>query len=40
MSGHGQGKELVSIPNYLAAYAIHLAASNIVFLVNADEELK
>ena len=40
LGGHGQGKEPFSIPNYLAAYALHLAASNIVFLVNANRQLK
>jgi hypothetical protein len=34
-SGHGQGAEPVAIPDYLAAYAVHLAAANIVMLVQA-----
>jgi hypothetical protein len=34
-AGHGQGAEPVDVPQYLAAYALHLAASNIVLLVEA-----
>ena len=36
--GHGQGKEPISIPDYMASYALHLAASDIVFLVRASEK--
>jgi hypothetical protein len=36
-SGHGQGAEPVIIPNFVAEYALHLAAANIVFLVHANE---
>ncbi|MEX2226449.1 MAG: hypothetical protein WEB52_08375 [Dehalococcoidia bacterium] len=32
---HGQGATPVAVPDYLAAYALHLAASNIVVLVSA-----
>ena len=39
-SGHGQGKELINIPGHLAAYALHLAASNIVLLVEAHKSVK
>lgn len=39
-SGHGQGAEPVEVPGYLAAYALHLAASNIVFLVEAHRTAK
>jgi hypothetical protein len=34
-AGHGQGLEPVNVPEYLAAYALHLTASNIVLLVEA-----
>ena len=34
-AGHGQGSETVEVPDYLAAYALHLTATNIVFLINA-----
>jgi len=34
-SGHGAGPISVVIPEYLASYALHLAAANIVFLVEA-----
>ncbi|MEP0868885.1 hypothetical protein NDA01_03615 [Trichocoleus desertorum AS-A10] len=36
-SGHGQGSQPISVPEYLAAYALHLTASNIVLLVEAFE---
>ena len=38
--GHGQGKDPVAIPSHLAAYALHLAASNIVMLLEAHKALK
>ena len=38
-SGHGQGLLRRDIPGYLAGYALHLAATNIVFLVEAHEAL-
>lgn len=34
-SGHGQGPEEVKVPAYLAAYALHVCASNIVLLIEA-----
>lgn len=34
-SRHGQGAQVRSIPPYFAAYALHLAATNIVMLVEA-----
>ena len=37
--GHGQGPLPVDIPDYFAAYALHLAASNIVLLVEAHKAL-
>jgi hypothetical protein len=33
---HGQGAEPVEVPKYLAAYALHMTASGIVFLVEAN----
>ena len=39
-SGHGQGTEVVKIPDYLAAYGLHLAATNIVFLIEAHNATK
>ena len=32
---HGQGSAPVAVPDYLAAYCLHLTAANIVFLVEA-----
>lgn len=36
-SRHGQGPDPVSIPPHFASYALHLCASNIVFLVQAHK---
>ncbi|MCY3789904.1 MAG: hypothetical protein OXH63_14070 [Gemmatimonadetes bacterium] len=38
LSGHGQGTTPVSVPNHLVAYMLHMTASAIVFLVEADEK--
>jgi hypothetical protein len=38
-SGHGQGAQPIVIPDYMAAYALHLAATNIVMLVRAHKAL-
>jgi hypothetical protein len=34
-AGHGQGPTPVSVPDYLVAYALHMAAANIVLLIQA-----
>lgn len=34
-SGHGQGPVIREVPDHLAAFALHLTASNIVFLMSA-----
>lgn len=39
-SGHGQGSSLVELPTYLASYALHLTASTILFLCEAEQNLK
>ncbi len=39
-SGHGQGATPLEIPAHFAAYALHLAAANIVFLVEAHKALE
>jgi hypothetical protein len=39
-SRHGQGPDPVAIPDHFAAYALHLAASNIVFLIKAHKSLR
>ena len=38
LSGHGQGPHEITVPEYIAAYVLHLTASNILFLARADEE--
>jgi hypothetical protein len=39
-SRHGQGAVTKTVPAHFAAYALHLTASNIVFLVEAHKDLK
>jgi hypothetical protein len=39
-SRHGQGASPTSIPQHFASYALHLAATNIVFLVQAHKSIK
>lgn len=39
LGGHGQGKNPTRVHDYFAGYALHLAATNIVFLVEAHEAL-
>ncbi|MGP3783676.1 STM4504/CBY_0614 family protein [Paenibacillus sp. 1A_MP2] len=38
-SGHGQGESIVHLPPHLVAYALHLAATNIVFLIESYKSL-
>ena len=38
-SGHGQGSEEIVVPEYIAAYILHLTASNILLLAKANEEM-
>ena len=40
LGGHGQGSQIVSVPEWMAAYTLHLTASNIHLLANADNEMK
>ena len=40
LSAHGDGTEEVPVPEYIAAYTLHLTASNILFLAKANEEMK
>ena len=37
--GHGQGSQPVEVPDHIAAYTLHLTASNIVFLVDSHKAL-
>lgn len=39
LGGHGQGTEIIEVPEYLAGYVLHLTASVIVFLVSAEKAL-
>jgi len=38
-SSHGQGNQQVEVPGYLAAYCLHMTASTLVFLVEAEKAL-
>lgn len=38
-SGHGQGESVVQLPPHLVAYALHLAATNILFLMESYKAL-
>ena len=40
LSGHGQGPKEIVVPEYIAAYILHLTASNILLLAKADEDMK
>lgn len=39
LGGHGQGAEVVSVPNHFVAFALHQTAAAIVFLAKAEETL-
>ena len=39
-SGHGQGKEKVTIPEHFVNYALNLAAANIIFLIQVHKAKK
>ena len=38
LASHGQGRKIIEVPEHIAAYALHLTASNILLLANADAE--
>lgn len=38
--GHGQGQQVQNVPDFVGAYALHLAASSIVFVCAASNELE
>lgn len=39
LGGHGQGTTPVTVPNYLVSYMLHMTASAIVFLIEAESSL-
>jgi hypothetical protein len=39
LGGHGQGTELIVVPDHIASYVLHMTASAIVFLVKADQAM-
>lgn len=40
LSGHGQGSELIEIPEHIVAYMLHMTASTLVFLTKAELQLE
>ncbi|MBU2536563.1 MAG: hypothetical protein KKD83_10445 [Chloroflexi bacterium] len=40
LARHGQGQKKVIVPDHIAAYALHLTATNVVFLVESYARLK
>lgn len=40
LSGHGQGVQVVEVPLHYASYMLHLTATTIKFLVEAEKEMK
>jgi AbiJ N-terminal domain 4 len=39
LGGHGQGLEQIAVPDWLASYLLHLTATNIILLVEAEKKL-
>jgi hypothetical protein len=39
MGAHGQGTAVIQVPPHVTAYALHMAAAAIVFLVNAEKNM-
>jgi len=37
--GHGQGAEVSTVPEHFASYTLHLTASNLLFLMQCNEQL-
>jgi hypothetical protein len=37
--GHGQGTEVIQVPQHLVAYALHMTASAIVFLAESEKAM-
>jgi AbiJ N-terminal domain 4 len=40
LGGHGQGVTEIEVPDYIASYALHLTATNILLLAAANKSLK
>ncbi|MEN5173623.1 hypothetical protein ABE427_12950 [Acinetobacter higginsii] len=38
--GHGQGSNIVNVPEHLASYTLHLTATNLLFLMNCEKNYK
>ena len=39
MGGHGDGTDPTAVPQHLAAYVLHMTASTLVFLIEAEKQL-
>ena len=40
LSGHGQGVQRITIPDHFASYIMHMTATNILFLIQSEKELR
>lgn len=40
LGGHGQGSSKTKVDNYVASYALHLTASNLLFLTECEKKIK
>jgi hypothetical protein len=40
LSGHGQGSEIVDVPDHFVAFAMHQTAAAIIFLADAERALQ
>ena len=38
--GHGQGTSITDVPEHLVSYALHLTATNLLFLMNCELVVK
>ena len=39
-AGHGQGETIKTIPGYLASHILNLTASTMLYLIEAEKDLK
>ena len=39
LSGHGQGTDAIDVPEYIVSYMLHLTATTILFLIQAEQNL-
>lgn len=39
LSGHGQGEEIIKVPEYIVSYMLNLTGAAIILLINSEKEL-